>query len=221
MPIEDFTTQQVAEAMKRLETGAKALSKKKEGLNARLSKLSAQLREVDAEEKSLQRDIQRLETAKLLLREIPGGIRELRTKLFEARDNAVRDDVTVRQAAEFSRLVGDLGMALVEACPHPFVISHEGYKDYYSADRDESEPGERTCAICDLHEYEYSRWGGPAGFKALVPADHRLFASLIRGQYGDQRQALRATRDIRQIIEAFADKHILDLLAKMTQAPTE
>lgn len=220
MPIHDFTTQQVAQALKKLEADAKALAKKKGGLGASLGKLRNRLREVEEAEKGLQRDIERLQSAQLLLQEIPGGVRELRTKLFEARDNAARDDVTVRQAAEFSRQVGELGKALIAACPHPFVISHEGYKDSYSADRDESEPGERACAICDLHECEYSRWGSPAGFKVLVPADHRLFGGVIRSKFDAQRSALRDIRDIRQITEAFADKRTLDLLARMAQAPT-
>ena len=219
MSIHDFTPQTVADALAKLTDEAKALAKKKDKVDTRLIALNRQKRELEAQSAAVQRDIERLQAARLLLQEIPGGVRELRTKLFEARDNAIRDDVTVRQAAEFSRQVGELSKALIEACPHPFVISHDGYKDTYSADRDESEPGERTCAVCDLHEHEYARWGGQGGYKALLPADHRLFAGPTRSQYDAHRKALRETRDLRRIIEAFSDKRTLDLLVRMTQAP--
>lgn len=220
MPIEDFTIQNVADAVGRLEAEAKILAKKKEGLAARLAKLYAEKKELETKEKQVLRDIARLQTALPLLQEIPGGVRELHDQLHEARKNAVRDDITVRQASEFRVEVDRLEKELIAACQHPLIAYQEGYHDTYSADGDRSTAGERTCAICGLHEYEYSRYGGPGGNKALVAADHRLFARFTN-DIAVQRSAFRDIKDLKEILAAFTDARTLDLLKKMTPSPTQ
>jgi hypothetical protein len=217
MPIEDFTAQKVIEALSRLETETKALAKEKEALIPRLAKLNAEKQVLDDKERGLKKDIARLETALLLLQEIPGGVCDLHARLDEARKNSAKVDVTVREAVEFREEVVRLDKALIAACQHPLIAYQDGYHDTYSADRDRSEPGERSCAICGLHEYEYGRSGG---YKALVEADHRLFAKFT-DDIAVQRTSFRMTRDLKEILAAFTDDRTIALLKKMATPPTE
>lgn len=212
MHVSDHSPEEIAAALKAAEKEAKGLEGRRKKLAVRQDRLAREQRELKQETDANRQAREMLDAARLLLVP-PGSAWERRAALADLRLRARQTD-SKREAEGLKRDIAGLEEGLRADCPHLFIVEAPAYQGYSNGDDDPSEPGERFCAVCDLHEKEYATWHGEeAGFKRLVEAEHRLFCPGRRDQIRDMRQRFREIAEFKDFIAALTPERLLRFLA--------
>jgi hypothetical protein len=222
MHILDFAPKEITSAIDDEEKAKKNLNGKLERVAAHIGRLAKKRDDLKKEATASERRIELFRIALALHAPIPEEVWNMRVRLGEKCVKACETD-SKSESATLHTEIAQIEKDLVTRCPHPLVINAAGYQAYQSnADEDRSEPGERFCAVCNLHEYEYRPLGfGEGGFKRLVEDAHRVWGAGRREKIGELRKMFLGVHDLRQLIMHFTPQRVLELLQNFRTPPTK
>lgn len=214
MHVSDHSPEEIAAALKAAEKEAKGLEGRRKKLAVRQDRLAREQRELKQETDANRQAREMLDAVRLLLVP-PGPVWERRATLAELRLHARQTD-SKREAESLKADIAKREEELKAECLHPFVVDAPAYRGYSIGGDDPSEPGERFCAVCNLHEKEYATWQGEeAGFRRLVEAEHRLFGPGRRDQIREVRQRFLEITEFKDFIAALTPERLLRFLASL------
>ncbi|PIR69370.1 MAG: hypothetical protein COU47_03300 [Candidatus Niyogibacteria bacterium CG10_big_fil_rev_8_21_14_0_10_46_36] len=132
----------------------KKLKQQKQELLAESKKMLGNIHSLEEHIRDAERDIKTISDRIFIETGIPEAAIALRNKILCAMAKTSNGDITVRQYSTLLNDIDAMKETLGRECPHPCVLSYDGYEGSYIHDYDDDTSGYRLCVVCGFGEHE-------------------------------------------------------------------